>query len=151
MPSLLFRNGAALVFASLMGCQVAVDDPQDDYYPDDRGPSRGSAAVGRADAALSVEWTIEGSTDPRACYDYAVDHAYITIEDDGGLVDEAEVDCEAFAYDAPTLPPGTYWASVVLRDLDGYDLTDVAESDDYDLPPGASDYVSVDFSGGAFL
>jgi hypothetical protein len=147
MHSLLFRNCAAAAFASLMGCQVAVSDPHDDYV---EGPPPRGAAVGGAEAALTVEWTIEGSTDPRACYDFDVDHAYVTIEDDYGLVDEADVDCEAFGYDAPLLPPGVYWASVVLRDATGYDLTEVAQTDDYDLPPGASDFVAIDFSGSSF-
>jgi hypothetical protein len=136
-----------------MGCQVAVADPQDDYY-EERPAPRSSvgpvSSVGSSEVELSVEWTIEGSTDPRACADYDVDHAYVTIEDDRGLVDEAEVSCEAFGYAAPPLPPGIYWATVTLRDASGYDLTDVAETDDHELPPGVSDYVSINFSGSSF-
>jgi hypothetical protein len=150
MPSLFFRAGAAVALTSLMGCQVAVDDPHDDYYEEGPAPRSSASSVGASEAELSVEWTIEGSTDPRACLDYDVDHAYVTIEDDRGLVDEAEVSCEAFGYAAPPLPPGIYWATVVLRDSRGYDLTEVVETDDTDLPPGVSDFVSIDFGGSSF-
>jgi hypothetical protein len=139
----------ALVFA---GCEVSTghgDDYQDSTVPPPRSGSVGNVSGGEAD--LSVEWTIEGSHDPGACDDYDADHASISIEDEVGVVDEVDVPCEAFGYDAPPLPAGTYWATIVLRDARNHDLTDEAETEERDLPPGASDYVSVDFSEDSFL
>jgi hypothetical protein len=151
MRSFLICGCTAIALVSLMGCEVAVDDPNDDYYEERPSSARSSAgSVRGGEGALSVEWTIAGTTDPRACFDYEVDHAYVTIEDDRGLVDEADVDCEAFGYDAPPLPAGVYWATIVLRDSSGLDLTEVAETDERDLPPGSSDYVSINFGDSSF-
>ena len=133
------------VLLALAGCEVSAG--RDDYYDESVPPGR----VGGGDAALSVDWTIEGSTDPLACDDFGVDHADVIIEDDEGVVDEVEVPCEAFRYDTRALPPGRYSASVVLRDARGRDLTDIAESDARVLQPGDSAHVSFDFPEELFL
>ena len=160
MNSLFLKTCAPVVLVALMGCDVSVGRARDDYEDDydrraDDGlpppPPDATLPVAGGEAGLSVEWTIDGATDPRACDDFDVARAYVTIEDDGGLVDEADVDCGAFGYDSPPVPPGIYWATVELRDAAGRALTDAAESDETDVRPGGSSYLSVDFSESSFL
>ena len=55
---------AALMGTALSGCFVGVDD-------------RGGYAD---DAIFTVEWRIDGSRSPAACFDFDVDAAYVTIE-----------------------------------------------------------------------
>jgi hypothetical protein len=163
MHSLSFTNGWVLGLAALAGCTVSTRSPADDraYPADDRdfadtaSPPRssgiGSSSAIGDDAELGVDWSIDGSTDPLACDDNGVAYAYILIEDDVGTVDEVEVDCDAFEYVSPPMPPGLYWATVALRDERHRDLTEAAMSDRHDLPPGASDSVSVEFPLDSFV
>lgn len=148
MKSLVVWGGLALVAASSQGC--VVDDRHHDDY-DDYPPTRTVTPSGGDEAELSVEWTIDGSNDPGICHTVAAAYAYIEIDDDVGIVDENAVDCEDFGYDAPLLPPGSYWATVVLRDADDRDLTTPAQTDRRDLLPGDSDYVVVDFPLNSFF
>jgi hypothetical protein len=160
MRSLSFSNGWVLGFAALAGCTVsATRAPSDSDFADTAAdveppPRVGSVGPGAAiddDAELSVDWTIDDSTDPLACDDNGVAYTYVLIEDDVGTVDEVEVDCGAFEYVSPPVPSGQYWATVVLRDERHRDLTEAAMSDRHDLPPGASGSVSVDFPLDSFL
>lgn len=132
----------------LSGCEVSTDDGRADY-PDREVPAGPRASGGGAD--FSVDWTIDGSDDPAACDDYDVDHASIVIEDDVGVVDEVDVPCEAFTYDAPALPSGRYSASVVLRDARDQDVTETEDTDARVLQPGDSAYVTIDFTEDMFL
>jgi hypothetical protein len=151
MRSLVFLRNCcfALGLASAAGC--AVDAHDDGYYDDP--PPRGSSEVGPIgsdEVDFSVEWTIDGSNDPNACLDFQVDTAYVTIEDDAGIIDETEVPCEDFAYDAPSLPPNTYWATVTLRDR-GVDATSPGQSAERDLFDVDSDYVVINFDPDSFF
>jgi hypothetical protein len=135
-----------------MSSSCAIETSNRDDYVDDYPPARGPGVVpsGSGDVEFGVEWTIDGSDAPGVCRSFDVDYAHVEIADDIGVVDEADVDCEEFAYDAPLLPPGSYWATVVLRDAGDRDLTTPARTDARDLFPGESDYVAVDFPEESF-
>lgn len=145
MKRLALLGCAVLIFS---GCEVSAGDGRADY-PDRELPPGPSASAGGAE--FSVDWTIEGSDDPAACDDYDVDHASIVIEDDVGVVDEVDVPCEAFTYDAPELPSGRYSASVVLRDAHDHDVTETEDTDARVLQPGDRAYVTIDFTEDMFL
>jgi hypothetical protein len=146
MNRLALLGCAALVVS---GCEVSAADGRSDYPDSELPAGRGAPAGG--DAEFSVDWTIEGSHDPGACDDYEVDHASIVVEDDVGVVDEVDMPCEAFAYDAPPLPSGHYSATIVLRDARDRDVTDVADTDARVLQPGDRAYVTIDFTEDMFL
>jgi len=145
MKSLVVCGGLALALVSSSGCTVETSHRDD--YVDDYPPPRGPGVVSSSsdEAEFGVEWTIDGSNAPGICSDLGADSAHVEIADDLGVVDEADVDCEDFVYDAPLLPSGTYWATIVLRDRSARDITTPVRTDGRDLLPGDSDYVQVDF------
>ncbi|MET0387956.1 MAG: hypothetical protein ABW321_18435 [Polyangiales bacterium] len=154
MKLLALRHGlVALGLMAGVGCTVDADGPDDGYY--EPGPVRdvppiSPSDVGADEVALTVEWTIDDSTDPDLCIQSAAAFAHVVIEDDVGVVDEAEVNCEDFVYDSPLLPPGTYWATVILRDEFGDPRTLPGETDARDLFEG-DDYVVINFDRASFL
>lgn len=125
---------AALLGTALSGCFVGIEDR---HHPHDD------------DVLFTVEWRIDRSTSPAACFDFGVDSAYVTIESRFGTEDSVTVDCEKFGWDF-YLPPGTYWATVQLLDRRGREITSVVETYEYDLYAGESEYVVADFPPDSF-
>ena len=114
------------------GCFVDLDRPG--HYHDD--------------AILTVEWSIDGRTDPRECRASGADYAYVRVESGDGVVDEQEVPCEDFGTDF-WLPPGRYWVVIVLLDRRHNDRTETVETDRRYLDDG--DFIEVDFPADSFL
>ncbi|MET0384911.1 MAG: hypothetical protein ABW321_03080 [Polyangiales bacterium] len=133
LPCGLFAFG----LASMSGCVVAVDD--------DRNGGR------RGDAYFTVEWEIDRSQNPDRCIEYSVDYAFVTVNSRDGFVTDRSVPCEEFGTEF-TVPPGSYWASVVLVDRFDDDRTETAETDDRPfLYDGDSDYVVLNFPDDSFF
>jgi hypothetical protein len=126
---------AALSGLALPGCFVGVDHDHGGAYADD--------------ALFTVEWSIDGSTDPDACLDFDAAYAYVTVESRYGTEADQTVPCERFSYDF-YLPPGRYWVTVALQDRDRRDVTSVIETDSYSLAEGDSNYVVADFPPDSF-
>lgn len=106
--------------------------------------------VGSGDSTLTVEWTIDDSTDPLACDDTGTASALVAVESRSGRVNEFEVDCDRFGIDID-LPAGHYWVTVVLLDAAGHEITSALETEARDLVRNSSDYVSVDFPYDSFF
>lgn len=68
------------------------------------------------DDGLSVQWSVDGSTRPRACEDSGLGYARITVEDSDGVKASATVACDEFGHDFD-LPHDNYW--VTIQWLDG--------------------------------
>jgi hypothetical protein len=127
---------AALMGTALSGCFVGVDDRGRGSYPDD--------------AIFAVEWRIDGSRSPAACFDFGVDAAYVTIESRFGTEQEATVNCEDFAIDF-YVEPGDYWATVELLDRTGRPISSVVETREMPLYAGDDEYVVAEFPPDAFF
>lgn len=123
-----------LAFLVMPGCVVAVDHD---------GPGFG-------DALFTVEWTVDGSTQPAACWDFGAEYAYVTVESRYGVEDYRTLSCERFGYDF-YLPPGRYWVTIVLQDRHHDDITAIVETGSRTLYAGESDYVVIDFPGDSFF
>ena len=121
MSKLLSRLAGCLLLLT-GGCYV---DGYADYpgHYDDAPPPVSPPPPRYAEGVLRVEWSIAGVFDPYECQFSATYGAAIIIETpSGGFVDEYTEDCEAFEANV-TLRPGTYVATVVLLDEDGYERT----------------------------
>jgi hypothetical protein len=119
------------------GCMVGVDHGHGSggYYDD---------------ALLTVEWRVDGSTHPDACWDYGAEYAYITVESRSGVEESRVVSCDAFSYDF-YLPAGRYWVTISLQDGRHDDITSVIETDSRTLYDGESSYIVAEFPDSSFL
>lgn len=123
----------SLVFGlSASGCMVDVDHPS--HYDDD--------------ALFTVEWSVDGSTDPRDCDASGARYAAIRVESKYGTEAEREVPCDEFGTDF-YLPPGRYWVDIVLLDRSHQETTRSVETDSRYVED--SDYVVIDFPADSFL
>ena len=114
------------------GCMVDVDHPG--HYYDD--------------AIFTVEWTVDGTTNPAECSRSGARYAYVRVESRYGVEAERTVPCEDFGTDF-TVPPGRYWVHVVLLDRQHVDRTESVETDPRYVED--SDYVVIDFPADSFL
>ena len=115
------------------GCFVDLDHPGH-YYDDD--------------SILTVEWRVDGSTNPRECDASGARFAYVRVESRYGVEAEREVPCEDFGTDF-YLAPGRYWVVIVLLDRRHDEVTESVETDPRYLDGG--DYVDIDFPADSFL
>lgn len=107
MSSKFIRSITAIAFTAavavpLAGCVVTTSDDE---------PTRVSDT-----GTLTVDYTIEGTTDSYACLDYGVsDVELVVYTASGARVAEQEAYCDDFQVSI-TLPPGSYTADVTLID-----------------------------------
>jgi hypothetical protein len=105
---------------------------------------------GSGDSTLTVEWTIDGSDDPRACDDNDARYAEVTVDSlDDGQSDVFMEDCDRFGTDID-VPEGRYHVSVVLLDPGEHVITSTVDTDTIDLGYHDSDTVHVDFPNDSF-
>jgi hypothetical protein len=131
-------TGAACALFLTSGCVV------DGHH--DHGPVSDGAAT------LSVDWTVDGTTDPSQCRQASAPSILITLEDDSGPVgDDIEVDCEEFGVDIKNLDPGHYYISAVLLDPNGDDRTTTVDSDRFTLYGGDDLPIDIDFPASSFF
>jgi len=126
----------ACAFGALLpGCIVTTDD------------HRGPPPVG----TLTVEWTINGGTNPDDCVLYGADHLELLIyagPDD--LVTEVDPLCEDFSVSVD-LDPGRYSADATLVDSINRSATVTAPLDGLLVTDGTDLVSSIDFPDGSFL
>jgi hypothetical protein len=127
---------AMCVGMALPGCMIPVDHDHGGFYADD--------------AVLTVEWRVDGSTHPNACWDFGAEYAYITVESRYGVEDTKLVSCDAFGYDF-YLPAGRYWVTISLQDSRHDDITSLVETDARTLFEGDSSSVVADFPESSFF
>ena len=123
---------------SLSGC-LFVDDDEDDAAPYD--------PIG----SLTVEWTIDGQTNPADCADFAVDRLELVVYTGSDeLVDEFEPLCESFSVTVD-LFEGYYYGDATLVDSFDGAATFTEPLEDIDIVAGTDLVISVDFPVDSFL
>lgn len=123
-----FGLTACLLAASLSGCFVESSAPPP--------PPEGS---------ITVDTTIEETTDPALCAALGVDRIEVTILDAGGVVDTVTTPCETFGITIEGLPEGTYEAEVMLLDAFGNQMSDIVVFQGADVVGGTDFGISIDF------
>jgi hypothetical protein len=103
-----------------------------------------------SDGTLTVDWTIDGNTDPAECMQGDAASIDIVVETlSGRRVDEFEDDCEAFETSVD-LAPGDYVANAVLLDPDGQDRTTAVDMEPFTIYGDDELVVPVDFPARSF-
>jgi hypothetical protein len=105
---------------------------------------------GDGDSTLTVDWTIDGSDDPRACDDNDARYAEVTVDSRDGYSNVFEEDCDRFGVDID-VPAGRYDVSVVLLDRGEHVITSTVDTDTISLGHNDSDAVHVDFGDDSFF
>lgn len=132
-------GGMLLCSGLATGCLFVDDDD------DDRGPP--APVVG----TLTVDWTIDGQTNPDDCAAFGVDRFELVLYEAGDyVVDEVEPLCEAFSVSIDMLD-GIYYGDATL--VDGFDraATVTLPIDDIDIVAGTELLIPIDFSIDSFL
>lgn len=141
MDSLKRWGGSALALTAalqLSGCLFVAEDDDDGLEPWPVG-------------TLTVNWSIDGLTDPIDCEDFGVDRMEVVIFDlAGDEVAELEPFCEAFGVSVD-LPEGSYFADVTLVDTFDRAATLTETLDALDIIGGTDLTVGVDFPVDSFL
>lgn len=130
--------GGMLLCSSLAtGCLFVDDDDDDDIAP----------ALG----TLTVDWTIDGLTNPDDCAAFGVDRMELVIYERGDyVVDEVEPLCEAFSVTIDMLD-GIYYADATLVDSFDRAATVTLPVDDIDIIAGTELVIPIDFPIDSFL
>jgi hypothetical protein len=126
-----------LLALSLLGCSACVVEPSHSHL--------------HAVSTLTVDWTVDGTTDPAQCRQGNAPTLAITLETDlGHHVDDFFPDCEQFETTIE-LDPGSYQLSAVLLDDHGDDRTTAVLVPPFDVFEGEDHEVDIDFPADAFL
>ncbi len=129
-------GGMLLCSGLATGC-LFVDDNDHDSQP----------ALG----TVTVNWTIDGQTNPDDCAAFGVDRMELVLYDGSDyVVDEVEPLCEAFSVSVDMLD-GIYYADVTLVDSFDQAATVTLPLDDIDVIGGTELVIPVDFSIDSFL
>lgn len=141
MDSLKRWGGSALALGAalqLSGCLFVADDGDDGFEPLPLG-------------TLTVNWSIDGLSDPIDCEDFGVDRLELVIFDlAGDEVAELSPFCESFGVSVD-LPEGSYFADVTLVDSFDRAATLTETLDALDIIGGTELAVGVDFPIDSFL
>jgi hypothetical protein len=101
-------------------------------------------------ATLTVDWTVDGTTDPAQCRQGDAASFDLIVETRAGdLVGEFEGNCEDFETSVD-LPPGRYQASAVMLDSRGDDRTTQVDLEPFTLYGGDELILDVDFPARSF-
>jgi hypothetical protein len=102
-------------------------------------------------STLTVDWTVDGTTDPAQCRQGGTPTLAITLETDlGHHIDDFFPDCEAFGTTID-VDPGSYQLSAVLLDDRGDERTTVVLVPPFDVFEGEDHEIPIDFPAEAFL
>ncbi|HEV8547537.1 MAG TPA: hypothetical protein VGQ57_00895 [Polyangiaceae bacterium] len=126
----------ALAAVSLAACTASTDS---------------GAVVVNEDSVLTVDWTVDSTTDPVACADEGADSIDIVVETPGGapVVEVSDV-CEA-GQSRIRLAPGDYAGDAVLQDSAGHTITTAVDLGPIRLFGGDDLVVDVDFPRDSFF
>lgn len=135
----LSLGGMLLCSGLATGCLFVSDDDDDD------GRSRPSIGT------LTVNWTIDGQTNPADCADFAVDRLELVLyEASDDVVDELEPLCESFSVSVDVLD-GVYYGEATLVDSFDRAATFTEPLEDIDIVGGTELVIPVDFPIDSFL
>jgi len=131
-------GGMLLCSGLATGC-IFVDDDDDDG---DLAPAVGT---------LTIEWTIDGQTNPDDCAAFGVDRFELVLYEGGDyVVDEVEPLCEAFSISVDMVD-GLYYGDATLVDSFDRAATVTLPIDDIDIIAGTDLVIPVDFPIDSFL
>ena len=99
---------------------------------------------------VTLNWTINGSTDPQTCDSTGSQSFYVAVHDANGGNSLFESTCATHATKI-SLPPGTYTASTFLLDGQNRPQTRTIELAKFTVETGGSSAQTVDFASGSFL
>jgi len=123
----------AVLFA-LPGCFGATNDP----------------APVATSGSLTVDWTINNSTDPNQCnQSVAADIDLIVTTPNGATVDEVTQPC-VDGVTTVALSPGVYGGNAALTDAAGTERTTWLSIDPFTIHSGSDLSISVDFPANSF-
>lgn len=109
-----------------------------------------AAPVVVSSGTLTLDWTINGTTDPDQCSQGAATSLDVTVDTiDGASAGEFQQACNAFATNIE-LPPGTYTADAVLLDSNGDDRTTAVHVDAFTIRSSEDLDVPIDFPARSF-
>jgi hypothetical protein len=110
-----------------------------------------SARLGPPESgSLTVDWSIEGSTNPGTCNQKgAPTFALIVYDDSGANVGQFDSPCAAFT-NTITLTPGRYSAGAVLLNDSGSAVSTTVPIDGLDIESGTDLDAPVDFPSNSF-
>lgn len=132
-------GGMLLCSGLATGCLFVDDDDDDD---------RESAPVV---GTLTINWTIDGQTNPDDCAAFGVDRMELVLYESGDyIVDEVEPLCEAFSTSVDMLD-GIYYGDATLVDSFDRAATVTLPIDDIDIVAGTELVIPIDFSIDSFL
>ncbi len=108
------------------------------------------AVVVAGDGMLTLDWTINGTTDPDQCTQGAATTLDVTIDTiDAVPAGEFQQACDAFATTIH-LAPGSYTGNAVLLDADGRDRTTTIRLDAFTIRSDEDIDVPIDFPARSF-
>ena len=126
----------AVLFA-IPGCFVSTNDPT-------------PVAASNSSGSLTVDWTINNSTDPNQCnQSVAADIDLIVTTPNGATVDEVTQPC-VDGVTTVALSPGVYGGNAALTDAAGTERTTWLSIDPFTIHSGSDLSISVDFPANSF-
>lgn len=135
----MHRTLLALLASLLVpACTVESDHP----------PRRAIPVV--TDGTLTVDWTVDGRTDPDECAQGDAASIDIVVQTVGGAhVGEFDDACDAFETSID-LEPGDYVANAVLLDADGRERTTAVDMEPFTILGDDELVVPIDFPARSF-
>lgn len=130
---------ASALFALCLtpACVIKTDDPDPVYVEEGNG-------------LLTVEWTLDGTTDPDECDATDSDVINVFITDGGGrVVDDFVESCDRFATSVELLP-GSYRAEAVLLDPSGRERTTTVGMGTFEIYGDDELILDIDFPPSSF-
>ena len=113
-------------------------------------PSRPTTVVVAGDGLLTVEWTVDGTSDPNECAVEGADGLDLSIEDRlGAVVAEVTDVCEAGSTSVD-LSPGSYFADAALIDAAGHSITTRVDLGAFTIRSGGESVLDADFPSDSF-
>jgi hypothetical protein len=107
---------------------------------------------GPAPGSLTLQWTVEGRTDPNLCVlGNASTFDVILTTSAGQFVGEFQAACGAFATSVSSLAPGGYYGSAELLDASGRPRTTSIAINAFTIVENSDLVVDLDFPADSFL
>lgn len=136
-----FAPGLAVVAAIATGCTASAGQGSAAPQPVETSTS----------GALTVDWTVAGTTDPNACAERAATAIEIAVVTDANQpIGTFQQSCSAFATSID-LAAGTYTAEAKLLDAAGAPLTRNVSLDFFTINNNSELTVPIDFPRTAFI
>lgn len=129
---------ACVAVAGAPGCMFEIED----------GHHHG--VYGHGHGILTAEWTVDGWSDPDACYDFGAHDFELIVYTHGSFDSEIEARCDDFVLSID-VPEGRYSIDATLVDRHDYAVTTTLALDDVYVYAGEEVVIPIDFPPDALL